>query len=365
MCKGAWQIMTDPRRYLVRMIIFLAIVASIAALLWAPLHNAFMGNPALNGVILGALLLGIIYVIRQTLRLSPEQRWLVGVQKNGKLKQPNAKPVLLATVYAMLADQNQGEHLSALSLRSVLDGVAARLDEGREISRYMIGLLVFLGLLGTFWGLLQTIGAVGLVVGSLDADSTNFDTMMTQLRNGLDAPLSGMATAFSSSLFGLAGSLVLGFLDLQLGQAMGRFFNELEDWLSAFAKFNEGGAKTDGVSTSALASGMSEEAARALLSLSHSIAAGEESRAQTLAQMSTMNTALASLNEAMADDRRLREQLAQLNANILQLSSDLQRDRTQQTSVVASELRALSSSIAKLISEKSAPRPAPRASKDS
>jgi hypothetical protein len=365
MCKGAWQIMTDPRRYLVRMIIFLAIVASIAALLWAPLHNAFMGNPALNGVILGALLLGIIYVIRQTLRLSPEQRWLVGVQKNGKLKQPNAKPVLLATVYAMLADQNQGEHLSALSLRSVLDGVAARLDEGREISRYMIGLLVFLGLLGTFWGLLQTIGAVGLVVGSLDADSTNFDTMMIQLRNGLDAPLSGMATAFSSSLFGLAGSLVLGFLDLQLGQAMGRFFNELEDWLSAFAKFNEGGAKTDGVSTSALASGMSEEAARALLSLSHSIAAGEESRAQTLAQMSTMNTALASLNEAMADDRRLREQLAQLNANILQLSADLQRDRTQQTSVVASELRALSSSIAKLISEKSAPRPAPRASKDS
>ena len=157
--------MTDPRRYLIRMIIFLAIVASIAALLWVPLHGAFMGNPALNGVILGALLLGIIYVIRQTLRLSPEQRWLVGVQKNGKLKQPNAKPVLLATVYAMLADQNQGEHLSALSLRSVLDGVAARLDEGREISRYMIGLLVFLGLLGTFWGLLQTIGAVGLVVG--------------------------------------------------------------------------------------------------------------------------------------------------------------------------------------------------------
>ena len=357
--------MTDPRRYLVRMIIFLAIVASIAALLWAPLHNAFMGNPALNGVILGALLLGIIYVIRQTLRLSPEQQWLVGVQKNGKLKQPNAKPVLLATVYAMLADQNQGEHLSALSLRSVLDGVAARLDEGREISRYMIGLLVFLGLLGTFWGLLQTIGAVGLVVGSIDADSTNFDTMMTQLRNGLDAPLSGMATAFSSSLFGLAGSLVLGFLDLQLGQAMGRFFNELEDWLSAFAKFNEGGAKTDGVSTSALASGMSEEAARALLSLSHSIAAGEESRAQTLAQMSTMNTTLASLNEAMADDRRLREQLAQLNVNIIQLSADLQRDRTQQTSIVASELRALSSSITKLISEKSAPRPAPRASKDS
>ncbi len=357
--------MTNPRRYLIRMIVFLTIVAGIASLLWAPLHGAFMGNPALNGVILGALLLGIIYIVRQTLRLSPEQRWLVGVQKNGKLKQQNAKPVLLATVYAMLADQHQGEHLSALSLRSVLDGVAARLDEGREISRYMIGLLVFLGLLGTFWGLLQTIGAVGLVVGSLDTDSADFETMMSQLRSGLDAPLSGMATAFSSSLFGLAGSLVLGFLDLQLGQAMGRFFNELEDWLSAFAKFNEGGARTDSAGNGALASGMSEEAARALLSLSHSIAAGEESRAQTLTQISTMNTALANLNEAMVDDRRLRDQLGQLNANILQLSADLQRDRTQQTSIIASELRALSSSIVKLISEKSAPKPAPRAPKDS
>ena len=357
--------MTNPRRYLIRMIIFLAIVGCIATLLWAPLHDAFMGNPALNSVILGALLLGIVYVIRQTLRLSPEQRWLVGVQKNGKLKQANAKPMLLATVYAMLADQHQGEHLSALSLRSVLDGVAARLDEGREISRYMIGLLVFLGLLGTFWGLLQTIGAVGNVVGSLDADSANFEVMMSQLRNGLDAPLSGMATAFSSSLFGLAGSLVLGFLDLQLGQAMGRFFNDLEDWLSAFAKFNDGGARPDNVNSNALASGMSEEAARALLSLSHSIAAGEESRAQSLGQMSMMNTSLASLNEAMVDDRRLREQLAQLNANILQLSADLQRDRTQQTSIVASELRALSSSITKLVSEKTEPRPTPRGSEDS
>jgi biopolymer transport protein ExbB/TolQ len=344
--------MTDPRRYLIRMIIFLAVVAGIGALLWAPLYEAFKGNAALNSVILGALLLGILYVIRQTLRLVPEQRWLVGVQKNSKLKQPNAKPVLLATVYAMLADQHQGEHLSALSLRSVLDGVAARLDEGREISRYMIGLLVFLGLLGTFWGLLQTIGAVGLVVGSLETESANFAAMMKQLRAGLDAPLSGMATAFSSSLFGLAGSLILGFLDLQLGQAMGRFFNELEDWLSAFAKFNDSGARSAGGETSALATGMSEEASRALLSLSHSIATGEESRAQTLAQMGTMNAALARLNEAMVDDRRIREQLAQLNANIQQLSADLQQERTQQTSILATELRALSGSIAELISKK-------------
>jgi hypothetical protein len=231
--------MTNPHRYLIRMLIFLLVVFTIAGLLYAPLLQAFMGNPALNGVILGALVLGILYSFRQILRLDPERRWLMNVQKSGKLDNRQVKPVLLATVYAMLADQRQESQLSALSLRSVLDGVAARLDEGREISRYMIGLLVFLGLLGTFWGLLQTIGAVGAVVGSIDTASTDFDAMMKQLKGGLDAPLSGMSTAFSSSLFGLAGSLILGFLDLQLGQAMGRFFNELEDWLSAFARFND------------------------------------------------------------------------------------------------------------------------------
>jgi hypothetical protein len=247
----------------------------------------------------------------------------------------------------MLADSRHDAQLSALSLRSVLDGVAGRLDEGREISRYMIGLLVFLGLLGTFWGLLQTIGAVSLVINSLDADSANFQAMMTQLRSGLDAPLSGMATAFSSSLFGLGGSLILGFLDLQLGQAMGRFFNELEDWLSAFARFND--SSTAGGTHGALAGGMSEEAARALLSLSQSIAEGETNRTKIVEQMASLNSTLAALNEATADDRRIREQLAQLNANLQQLADTMRTDRQHQTEILTSELRGLSASVAALI----------------
>ena len=340
---------TNPRRYLVRMFVFLLAVGSIATLLAAPLITAFMGNPALNGVILGAFGIGILYVIRQTLRLMPERNWLLAVKTTGKLDPPERRPVLLATVYAMLADSRHDAQLSALSLRSVLDGVAARLDEGREISRYMIGLLVFLGLLGTFWGLLQTIGAVGNVVGSIDTNSNNFEAMMGQLRVGLDAPLSGMATAFSSSLFGLAGSLILGFLDLQLGQAMGRFFNELEDWLSAFARFNDSDPSS-AISQSALASGMSEEAARAVLSLSQSISDGEDNRARLLDQVSQLSSTMAKLNEGMADDQRIRDHLAQLNANIRQLSEDLSADRSQQTDIVASEIRGLSSSIAALIS---------------
>ena len=339
--------MTNPHRYLIRMLIFLLVVFTIAGLLYAPLLQAFMGNPALNGVILGALVLGILYSFRQILRLDPERRWLMNVQKSGKLDNRQVKPVLLATVYAMLADQRQESQLSALSLRSVLDGVAARLDEGREISRYMIGLLVFLGLLGTFWGLLQTIGAVGAVVGSIDTASTDFDAMMKQLKGGLDAPLSGMSTAFSSSLFGLAGSLILGFLDLQLGQAMGRFFNELEDWLSAFARFNDRPGAAD-ANTGALAAGMSEEAARALIHLGNSIAAGEDNRAKVLDQLTNVNMTLAALNEALSDDRRLREQLAQLNAGIAQLSADLAEDRSKSGLAVTTELRTLAGAINKM-----------------
>jgi hypothetical protein len=339
--------MTNPHRYLIRMLIFLLVVFTIAGLLYAPLLQAFMGNPALNGFILGALVLGILYSFRQILRLDPERRWLMNVQKSGKLDNRQVKPVLLATVYAMLADQRQESQLSALSLRSVLDGVAARLDEGREISRYMIGLLVFLGLLGTFWGLLQTIGAVGAVVGSIDTASTDFDAMMKQLKGGLDAPLSGMSTAFSSSLFGLAGSLILGFLDLQLGQAMGRFFNELEDWLSAFARFNDRPGAAD-ANTGALAAGMSEEAARALIHLGNSIAAGEDNRAKVLDQLTNVNMTLAALNEALSDDRRLREQLAQLNAGIAQLSADLAEDRSKSSLAVTTELRTLAGAINKM-----------------
>jgi hypothetical protein len=341
---------TNPKRFLFRMILFLVLVGVLAAILARPLAAAFLGNPVLNGVILGAFAVGTLYVIRQTLRLMPERDWLLSVKNTGRLDSPHHRPILLATVYAMLADSRHDAQLSALSLRSVLDGVAARLDEGREISRYMIGLMVFLGLLGTFWGLLQTIGAVGNVVASIDSQGTTFETMMGQLRAGLDAPLSGMATAFSSSLFGLAGSLILGFLDLQLGQAMGRFFNELEDWLSAFARFNDSNSGSTG--TGALASGMSEEAARALLNLSQAITSGEDDRKRMLDQITKLTSTLAQLAESLSDNERIRDHLAQLNANILKLSEDFRDERERQTSVITSELRGLSTSIGKTLDQK-------------
>jgi hypothetical protein len=121
--------------------------------------------------------------------------------------------------------------LSSLMMRGFLDSIAARLDEARDMSRYMTGLLVFLGLLGTFWGLIETVGSVGNVINTLKPGG-DAGSIFDSLKEGLAAPLSGMGISFSSSLFGLAGSLVLGFLDLQTSQAQNRFYTELEDWLS-------------------------------------------------------------------------------------------------------------------------------------
>lgn len=338
--------MTDPRRYLIRMMLFLGMVAVVVGLLVNPLIDAFMGNAALNSLIIAVALIGIIYVILQVLRLVPEVRWLSDIQRTRTLN-PNAqKPVLLATVNVMLADARSDSRLSALSLRSVLDGVAGRLDEGREISRYIIGLLVFLGLLGTFWGLLQTIGSVSQVVGGLDLVNSDFEALMAQLRSGLDAPLSGMATAFSSSLFGLAGSLILGFLDLQLGQAIGRFFNEVEDWLSAFAKYNDPAAQ-DTPSTSALAEPMSEEAARALISLATAIESSEDDRTKMLGQITLMNQNMHQLSELLADDRRLRDQLAALQATMGEIASEVALSRSAHHNELRAEIRALAITVAK------------------
>ena len=344
--------MTDPRTYLIRMGIILTVTAIIITLLWSQLASAFAGNIALNSVIVATALIGVAFIVRQTLRLVPETKWLAQIQKTNRINPAAPRPVLLATVYAMLSDASADRHLSALSLRSVLDGVAARLDEGREISRYFIGLLVFLGLLGTFWGLLQTIGSVSTVVSGLDISSLNFEQMMQQLRTGLEAPLDGMATAFSSSLFGLSASLVIGFLDLQLGQAMGRFFNEVEDWLSAFARYGDTGSGNMPAGQPALAHGLSEEGARAMITLAEAIKDAEADRGNQLQQIVQMNAQLSMLNEQMADDKRTRDMLGLLNARIEQLTDALAQQSERQQHSISTELRALSASISNLANKK-------------
>ncbi len=226
-------VLTSPRLYFARMIIFLILAAFIIAILYMPIQRAFLANPALNGLIVGVLVLGIAYAFRQIFRLFPEVNWVNSFRiADPGLEIPHT-PVLLGPMSTLLRDRQGRMLLSTQSMRSLLDSLASRLDEARDISRYMIGLLIFLGLLGTFWGLLETVTAVGSTIRSLDISQTESGVVFEELKNGLQAPLQGMGTAFSSSLFGLAGSLVLGFLDLQASQAQNRFYNDLEDWLSS------------------------------------------------------------------------------------------------------------------------------------
>jgi hypothetical protein len=222
---------SSPRIFLVRMLVFLVLCALVALLLYRQIWTAFLANPALNGIILGALLVGIIMSIRQVLRLFPEVKWV----NNFRIADPglsvNRPPKLLAPMATLLGERAGRMAISQNTMRGILESIGTRLDESREVARYLTGLLVFLGLLGTFWGLLETVGAIGRVVQSLDVGSDS-GRVFDDLKNGLAAPLGGMGIAFSSSLFGLAGSLVLGFLDLQAGQAQNRFYTDLEDWLS-------------------------------------------------------------------------------------------------------------------------------------
>jgi hypothetical protein len=209
------------------------VVLAICALLLQPLRDAFMANWAFNGVIVGVLVVGILINFRQVLVLNTEIRWIRVFRTGQTGISVTTEPRLLKPLATHLSKRRRDRFsLSALALRTILDGLRERLDESREISRYLIGTLIFLGLLGTFWGLLGTIAAVGQVIDGLQVGSGDYAAVFTQLKQGLKAPLSGMGTAFSSSLFGLGGSLVLGFLDLQAGHAQNRFFNGLEEWLS-------------------------------------------------------------------------------------------------------------------------------------
>src|SRR5689334_946396 len=265
------------------MVLFLVLVAGLATLLGRPLVNAFMGNPAVNGVILGILIAGIVYIFRQVLSLDPEIRWIEDFRNHesgGGDSAGAAAPRLLGSMARMLeAQQGRRVSLSATSLQALLDGIASRLNETRETSRYLIGVLIFLGLLGTFYGLLETVRSVGDVIGALNIGAGDVARAFADLKSGLESPLRGMGTAFSASLFGLAGSLVLGFLDLQAGQAQNRFYNELEEWLSAYTRLS-GGTLGDGGdgSVPAYIQALLEQTADSLENLQRILVRSEEGR---------------------------------------------------------------------------------------
>lgn len=307
--------MQQPTRYLSRMTMFAVVVVFTAFMLIEPLQSAFYANASLNGVILATLLFGSFFIFRQVVSLKSEINWVEAYKNNSLDDENTPKPQLLAPMAALLVERQSASKLSSQSLGSLLDSLASRLDEGREISRYLIGLLVFLGLLGTFWGLLGTIGSISQTIDSLSVGSADINTMFSDLKSGLNAPLSGMATAFSSSLFGLAGSVMLGFLDLQAGQAQNRFYNDLEEWLAGQTKLSsatavEGGGDGSG-GTSAYVGALLEQTADSLDKLERVISKSEDGRKKTNATLMSLAEQQALLGDQLKASQDLMVRLAE------------------------------------------------------
>jgi len=361
---------TGTRRFVTRMALFTALVIGLAATLYPVLEAGFMHNPGLNAVIIAAILFGTVFMFRQVLRLNPEIAWLESYRR-GNVAVSSDGPRLLAPMAVMLGDRKGRLTLSTSSTRSLLDSIGSRLDEDRDLGRYLIGLLILLGLLGTFWGLIQTVGSVGDVVARLSMTAGDPVAAFDDLKRGLATPLSGMGTAFSSSLFGLAGSLMLGFLDLQAGQAQNRFYNELEEWLSSQTRLSSGAVGGEGEqSVPAFIQALLEQTADSLENLQRIMARGEESRiaansnvvalTEKLGQLSDQMRAEQALMAKIADklghdsggiDEASRMHLRNLDLNSARLIEELTQGRAQMVQDLRSEIRLLARTIAVLAEE--------------
>jgi predicted DNA-binding protein len=344
------------------MALFLLAVTAIAAGLIVPLSEAFLASPALNGLILGVFLLGILFNFRQVLMVGPEVAWIEHFRADGPPRPQASPPSLLAPMAAMLGERHGRLSLSAPAMRSLLDGIASRLDESRDLSRYTISLLILLGLLGTFWGLMQTIGSVSGVIGGLAVDSIDITRVLGDLKRGLQAPLSGMGTAFSTSLFGLAGSLVLGFLDLQAGQAQNRFFTDLEDWLSGVTRLPSGGPVGEGdQGVPAYVQALLEQTAESLDQLQQTLSRGEESRAATSVQVLAVAEKIGTLTDQMRTQQTLMLRLAENHSELKPILAHLS-DRLGQTSAAGLDeatrghIRNIEMYLARLVADAAAGR---------
>ncbi|WP_299624412.1 flagellar motor protein MotA [Pelagibius sp.] len=316
--------MSFLQTYLLRMVLFLAAVIIAGAFIAPQLQDAFLANWLLNGLIMLILLFGIGLSFVQVLGLRGEIHWLETLRREsrgglifpGTLSQ-ESPPRLLGPMVTMIGDRAGRLSLSTMSMRTLLDTIQTRIDESHEISRYFIGLLIFLGLLGTFWGLLDTVNAVGETIGGLSGGSSDPVALFEDLKGGLEAPLSGMGTAFSSSLFGLAGSLVLGFLELNSAQAHNRFVNELEEWLSSITKLSSAGVTGEGDQpVSAYVHALLEKTADSMEQLQRTVARGEEDRVAINQNLAALTERLSNLTDHMRTEQSVMLSIAETQASL-------------------------------------------------
>lgn len=298
--------LSSPSVFLVRMLVFLVLCTLVGVVLYKQIIQAFFANPGLNALIGAVLFIGIVLAFRQVIRLYPEVSWVNSFRIADPGLAPARHPKLLAPMAMILGGERTGRmSITQTTMRHLLDSIATRLDEARDISRYMTGLLVFLGLLGTFWGLIETVGSVGTVINGLKAGG-DAGALFDTLKEGLAAPLGGMGISFSSSLFGLAGSLILGFLDLQSSQAQNRFYTDLEDWLATTVReYGSGEVAAVASSGGGVASGEFQAAVERLRSVLED--GGSASRGTTAAMASLAEAIQALVSHMRTEQQMIRE----------------------------------------------------------
>jgi hypothetical protein len=337
------------------MALFVGMIAGAVALLYAPLATAFQANVLFNGLIVGVFAAGAVLNFAQVVALRPAARWIDQTERGFTVRNP---PRLVGTLARMLAGRAQeGFAMSALAMRSLLDGVRLRLDESRDISRYFVGLLVFLGLLGTFWGLLDTIGGVNRVIAGMTGgvDASTFAT----LKQSLEGPLAGMGTAFSSSLFGLAGALALGVLDLQSGHAQNRFYRGIEEFLASRAELPGGKRGEHEAALPAYIEALLERTAENLAQIERMMARGEEDRRSAQAGLAALTDRLTELSDQLRAEQKLVMTLSrsqhELQPAMAELASQVSRALAGNDEMRA-HLRSIDVALGRLVHEISGAR---------
>ena len=343
--------MTRPFQTLLWMIAFTLIIIIGSLLLSGPLHNAYSANAVFNSVILVVLITGIIINFRQVILLYPEIKWIDRYQA-GQVWRTAARPRLLFSMARLLGDK-EDLVMSATAMQTILDSIRTRLEDSRDLSRYLIGVLVFLGLLGTFWGLMATVSTIGSLISEMSVESGGAE-IFKNLKASLAGPLSGMGVAFSSSLFGLAGSLIVGFLDLQAGHAQNRFVNELEEWLSRSARISSGiiGDETEMVGAPAYVQALLEKTADALEKMQRTSAFEDKQRDVLLAQLGDMSGAFDRFNDLLGEQNERLDRLHSTQTEILRrFKATAEQDQSSAANEeLRSELRLLTRTIAKALS---------------
>jgi hypothetical protein len=347
---------SQPVRQIVTMVLVLVLAVAGAIAIYPAVREVFLASPYLNGVIVAVFLFGVGACFWQVFQLMSSVSWIESFVLDRPGHEFTKSPRLLASLAALLSERRARRALTSTSTRSILDSVATRLDEARDLTRYLINLLIFLGLLGTFYGLATVVPAVVDTIRSLAPQEGQsamevFDNLMT----GLEGQLSGMGTAFASSLLGLAGSLVVGLLELFAGHAQSRFYRELEEWLSSITKIGIAGLDTEEPLSSGSVLSVLEQTATQIDSLRELLQENASRTAETEARMHELVGRLAA-PERQSEQSALFERIAHGQDRLVQLMESRDEEAGSLDAEARARLRSIDTQVLRILEDMAAGR---------